>query len=85
MLEEKEHLHKQVEELKRRISQLEETDKVRSRNYALLEQSEKLRGADFERLKKENAILNRRFQKNNDNESEFVKLLKDQVGSSSHV
>ncbi|EFO27105.1 hypothetical protein LOAG_01374 [Loa loa] len=78
-LQEKEYFRQQVNELKKRVVQLEEDKQARQENLAVREEAEKIRSADIERLRRENAILNRQRKQKDGSNTALVNLLKEQI------
>lgn len=73
------YFRQQVNELQKRIIQLEDDKQTRQENVALREEAEKIRNADMERLRRENAILNRKQKQKDGSNNDYINLLKEQV------
>ncbi|MCP9260887.1 BMA-SAS-4, isoform g [Dirofilaria immitis] len=78
-LQENEFFRQQVNELKKRILQLEDDKQTQLENFALKEEAEKIRNADIERLRQENSILNQQRKQKDGSDTAFVNLLKEQI------
>ncbi|KAM3715858.1 Spindle assembly abnormal protein [Dirofilaria immitis] len=78
-LQENEFFRQQVNELKKRILQLEDDKQTQLENFALKEEAEKIRNADIERLRRENSILNQQRKQKDGSDTAFVNLLKEQI------
>lgn len=70
-----------MNELKKRVVQLEEDKQTRQENLAVREEAEKIRNADIERLRRENAVLNRQQKQKDGSDTALVNLLKEQVNT----
>uniref|UniRef100_A0A8R1XVV0 Uncharacterized protein n=1 Tax=Onchocerca volvulus TaxID=6282 RepID=A0A8R1XVV0_ONCVO len=78
-LQENLYFRQQVNELQKRIIQLEDDKQTRQENVALREEAEKIRNADMERLRRENAILNRKQKQKDGSNNDYINLLKEQI------
>uniref|UniRef100_A0A1I8ESB1 Uncharacterized protein n=1 Tax=Wuchereria bancrofti TaxID=6293 RepID=A0A1I8ESB1_WUCBA len=78
-LEEKEYFRQQVNELKKRVAQLEEDKQARQENLAVRKETEKICNADIERLRRENVVLNRKQKQNDGSDTALVNVLKEQI------
>ncbi|VDO46839.1 unnamed protein product [Onchocerca flexuosa] len=78
-LQENVYFRQQVNELQKRIIQLEDDKQTRQENLVLREEAEKIRNAELERLRRENAILNRKQKQKDGSNNDYVNLLKEQI------
>ncbi|OZC08921.1 hypothetical protein X798_04008 [Onchocerca flexuosa] len=78
-LQENVYFRQQVNELQKRIIQLEDDKQTRQENLVLREEAEKIRNAELERLRRENTILNRKQKQKDGSNNDYVNLLKEQI------